>query len=87
MQPIFKELIQMNITEAIKKINAILSKPVKLRDIYIFSVTLADNDIDNDREVISSEALQQLAEKCIGKTGYVGDKFGARVFDTTVLFI
>jgi hypothetical protein len=77
----------MNLGEAIKKINEISSKPVELRDIYIFSVILADNDIDDDREAISNEALQQLAEECIGKTGYIDNDnvdYHARIFDTEI---
>ena len=38
-------------------------------EIYAFTVTLCDNDIDRDFERFSDEALEKMAELFVGKTG------------------
>ncbi len=56
-------------TEELKLINTYSRKTLKADEVYIFSVTLCDNEIDRDFEAFSSEALSELAELFVGKTG------------------
>ncbi|MBQ5320044.1 MAG: hypothetical protein J6K17_13195 [Oscillospiraceae bacterium] len=59
-------------------------------EVYIFPVTLCDNEIDRDNERFSREALDKLAEKFIGVTGIFdhnpkGENQTARIFMTEVV--
>lgn len=65
--------------EDINKINSLIRNKVNPEDVYIFSVTLCNNDLDKDYEKFSREALDDLADMFIGKTS--GDS-KARIFDT-----
>ncbi|MBQ8550789.1 MAG: hypothetical protein IKL44_03315 [Clostridia bacterium] len=53
----------------LEKINAYSRRPLTADEVYVFSVTLCDNDIDRDHERFSDEALDKLAELFVGKTG------------------
>ncbi len=71
----------------LEKINAYSRRPLAAEDIYVFSVTLCDNDIDRDHERFSDDALDRLAELFIGKTGICdhdmkSDNQRARIFST-----
>ena len=53
----------------IDEINKFTVKPLSEEDVYVFSITLCDNEIDRDFERFDIEALKSLAELFIGKTG------------------
>ena len=67
--------------EDINKINNLIRNKVNPEDVYIFSVTLCNNDVDKDYEKFSREMLDDLADMFIGKT--TGDS-KAKIFDTWV---
>ena len=76
-------------SEVMDKINSFAVEPLEAKDVYCFSVTLCDNDIDRDGERFSAEALRGLAKLFVGKTGIFdhdprGEKQTARIFDTSV---
>lgn len=76
-------------SEVMEKINRYTVEPLEAKDVYCFSVTLCDNDIDRDGERFSVDALEKLAQLFIGKTGIFdhdpkGEKQTARIFDTCV---
>lgn len=50
-------------------INAYTRTPLKSEDVYTFTVTLCDNEIDRDFECFSTESLEKLKELFVGKTG------------------
>lgn len=50
-------------------INAMTRRPFTSEELYVFSVTLCDNDIDRDFERFTPNALQKLADMYVGKTG------------------
>lgn len=75
--------------EVLEKINRYAVEPLSAKDVYCFSVTLCDNDIDRDGERFSVDALGELAKLFLGKTGIFdhdpkGEKQTARIFDTCV---
>lgn len=72
-----------------EKINRFAVEQLSPKDVFCFSVTLCDNDIDRDGERFSRASLQKLAELFVGKTGIFdhdpkGEKQTARIFDTCV---
>lgn len=50
-------------------INNYTRSPLTADDVYVFSVTLCDNEIDRDFECFSKESLAKLKELFVGKTG------------------
>lgn len=70
-------------------INGLSRKKLSEEDVYIFPVTLCDNEIDRDYEAFTVEALSELKTLFIGKTGISdhsmrsGDQ-SARIFSTWV---
>lgn len=50
-------------------INQYTRSPLSAEEVYIFSVTLCDNEVDRDFERFSTESLASLGELFIGKTG------------------
>ncbi len=50
-------------------INSFSRKLLTEDEVYIFSVTLCDNEVDRDFEAFSTEALKELAGLFVGKTG------------------
>ena len=55
--------------EDLELINLQTKRSLTADEVYAFSVTLCDNDIDRDFERFTPEALQKLAELFVGKTG------------------
>lgn len=53
----------------LKLINAYTRKPLKPEDVYVFTVTLCDNDVDRDGERFTVESLFALEKLFVGKTG------------------
>lgn len=52
-----------------KKINLYSQRELNEDEVYIFTVSLCDNDVDRDFERFSLSALNELAELFVGKTG------------------
>lgn len=50
-------------------INTYTRRKLEPEEVYTFSVTLCDNEVDRDWEAFSGEALEKLAELFVGKTG------------------
>ena len=71
-------------------INRYTIDPLKPEDVFCFSLTLCDNDIDRDNERFSNAALQELAKLFLGKTGIfdhdpTSSGQTARIFSTAVV--
>lgn len=74
----------------IEKLKKFLRREVSEDEVYIFDVTLCDNDIDRDNEAFSESALDTLQKLFIGKTGIFdhnakGINQTSRIFDTQVV--
>lgn len=72
-----------------KIINQFSRRELTEDEVYIFTVTLCNNDIDRDNERFSVNALNQLAKLFVGKTGISDHSMRsadqkARIFDTWV---
>ena len=72
------------------KINKFTRRKLTEDEVYVFSVILCDNDIDRDCERFSEEALEELKERFIGKTGIFDHEAttvnqNARIFDTELI--
>lgn len=73
----------------LEKINCFTRSEFSEDSLYIFSVVLCNNDVDRDYEKFSVDALEQLKEKFLGKTGISDHSMKssdqkARIFDTRV---
>ena len=55
--------------EELRLINAYTRKELSAGDVYVFSVTLCDNDVDRDGERFTVESLFALEKLFVGKTG------------------
>lgn len=55
--------------EELALINNHTRTPLTLDDVYTFTVTLCDNEIDRDFECFSLKSLEKLKELFVGKTG------------------
>lgn len=72
-----------------QKINTFTRHEFSAESLYVFSAALCNNDVDRDYEKFSVEALMQLKEKFLGKTGICDHSMKAadqkaRIFDTWV---
>lgn len=61
--------MNMKIDRELELINKYTRSPLSAEDVYIFSVTLCDNEIDRDYERFSTDSLMVLGELFTGKTG------------------
>jgi hypothetical protein len=73
----------------LEKINRYTRREFKADEIYTFSVVLCDNEIDRDGERFTTNALKQLAELFLGKTGIFNHSMQAqnqtaRIYDCAV---
>lgn len=73
----------------LEKINELTRKNLTEEEIYIFPVSLCDNEIDRDYERFTVAALRSLSKLFIGKTGIfdhsmMGKDQTARIFDASV---
>jgi len=71
-------------------LNKFTRKELSAEEVYIFPVTLCDNEVDRDNERFSRKSLDELAEKFIGVTGIFdhnpkGENQTARIFLTEVV--
>lgn len=74
----------------LEKINSFTRRNFTEKELYVFPVTLCDNDIDRDGERFSDEALESLKSLFVGKTGIFdhdpkGTNQSARIFDTELV--
>ncbi len=60
------------------EINRYTRFPLKREEVYAFTVTLCDNEIDRDVERFSREALETLAALYLGKLGILGHSMKGR---------
>ncbi len=75
--------------ELLEKLNKFTRRELTEEEVYIFPVTLCDNEVDRDNECFSRKALEEMAEKFIGVTGIFdhdpkGGNQTARLFYTEV---
>ena len=63
--------------EDLKAINRLSRGQLKEEDVYTFSVRLCDNEVDRDYECFDSEALQDLGQLFVGKTGIFDHQWSA----------
>lgn len=73
----------------LEMINKFTRRNLSADEVYVFSVTLCDNEIDRDFERFTVEALEKLAELFVGKTGIFdhtnrGQDQCARIFSCEV---
>jgi len=78
-----------DIEQELEQINQYTRKAVTQDDVYLFTLTLCDNEIDRDFERFTPAALEQLAALFRGKTGLFdhsckSEQQAARVFATWV---
>lgn len=71
-------------------INKLTRRPLTEEEVYAFTVTLCDNDIDRDNERFSDLALYELSTLFLGKTGifdhsHKAENQTARIFSTEVV--
>ena len=71
-------------------LNKFTRKALTAEEVYIFPVTLCDNEIDRDNERFSVKALEEMAEKFVGVTGIFdhnpkGENQTARIFMTELV--
>lgn len=59
----------MEQSKLLEMLNKFTRREMSDEEVYIFGVTLCDNEIDRDNERFSRKALEQMAEKFIGVTG------------------
>lgn len=76
--------------ETLAKINSFTRREFKEEELYVFPITLCDNEIDRDLERFSDAALEKMQQLFIGKTGIfdhdpTANNQEARVFDTKVV--
>ena len=77
-------------TEAeLAAVNAFAKTELTAEQVYTFSVVLCDNEIDRDFEKFSVDALHELAELFVGRTGIFDHEWKAgnqtaRIYRTSV---
>lgn len=58
-----------NLNEDLLLINKFTRRELKEDEVYTFTVTLCDNDVDRDYEAFTVDALKELQKLFVGKTG------------------
>ena len=76
--------------DALEKLNRFTRRTHTADEVYLFDVTLCDNDIARDLECFSEEALGELKTLFVGKTGIFDHDLRsgsqtARIFDTQLV--
>ena len=76
--------------ETLDKINQFTRRAFRAEELYVFPVSLCDNDIDRDMERFSDSALDKMKSLYIGKTGIFDhyptfENQTARIYDTEVV--
>lgn len=80
----------MDIDAELELVNAYAKTELKKDEVYIFPVLLCDNEVDRDFEKFSDEALEELLELFVGKTGifdheWKAENQTARIYRTQML--
>lgn len=80
----------MDNTALLAALNAFTRREHTEDEVYLFTITLCDNEVDRDGERFSLEALSQLQKLFVGKTGIFdhnakGTNQTARIFATELL--
>lgn len=57
--------------EELELINSYTRRPFDASEVYVFSLTLCDNDVDRDFERFTVESLFELEKLFVGKTGII----------------
>lgn len=75
--------------DKLEKLNRFTRREHTEDEVFLFDVTLCDNDIDRDLECFSEESLHRLGELFVGKTGIFDHDLRsrsqtARIYDTWV---
>ena len=78
--------------EELSRIHQYTRRPMATEELYTFTVVLCDNEVDRDYERFSVEALQELAQLFLGKTGIFdhspkAEYQSARIYDTYLEFV
>ena len=60
---------KFSIERELEIINTFATAPLKKEEVFIFTVTLCDNEVDRDLECFSTDTIGTLSELFIGKTG------------------
>lgn len=84
-----KENLGCPTEEQLSKINRFSRKRLEKDEVYVFPLTLCDNEVDRDNERFTEQALNKMAELFIGKTGILDHSMKtrdqcARTFDCYV---
>lgn len=74
----------------LEQLNRFTRKELTAEEVYIFPVTLCDNEIDRDNERFSRKSLEEMADRFIGVTGIFdhnpkGENQTARLFMTELI--
>ena len=74
----------------IGELNKFTRREHMAEEVYIFPVTLCDNEVDRDNERFSRKALEEMAERFVGVTGIFdhnpkGENQTARIFMTEIV--
>lgn len=72
-----------------EKIRKFTRRDFEKDELYVFEVSLCNNDVDRDNEKFSIAALNELAKQFVGKTGIKNHSMraedqSARIFETRV---
>ena len=75
--------------DKLEKLNRFTRREHTEEEVFLFDVTLCDNDIDRDMECFSEASLHQLGELFVGRTGIFDHDLRsrsqtARIYDTWV---
>lgn len=76
--------------ELLERLNKFTRRELSADEVYIFTVTLCDNETDRDNERFSRKSLEEMSEKFIGVTGIFdhdpkGGNQTARLFHAEVV--
>ena len=64
--------------EDLALINALAKAELTAEQVYVFALRLCDNEVDRDFERFDGEALEQLGELFVGKSGIFDHQWSAR---------
>lgn len=68
---VIKSGVNTNLAQEMALINRYARRELSAEEVYLFTVALCDNDIDRDNERFTVEALFELEELFVGKTGII----------------
>lgn len=76
--------------EQLKRINFFTRRELAADEVFVFSIMLADNEVDRDYERFSTESLKILGDLLVGKTGVFdhspyAENQCARIFEAWVI--